>query len=161
MLTVVPVSGLPEVPQVTWRWEPETDILSGSWRSPWGGEAAETVEISSPEGAVLVLDVVDGEIAGLDVVIWPDVETVAALEAPAPDASGRVLVPAAPPESHQIDTDLAVTVDGLEQTFHLQIGGRRPVSAMRLADRLMVELDAGDRLAGFWLTGVPPFPGEE
>lgn len=148
-------------PGVSWHWETETDILSGSYRRPRTGESAGTVEISSSDGAVLVLDVVAGEIAGLDVVIWPDVETVAALRPPVPAASGRVVLTPDPGEERQVEADLAVAVDGLEQTFHLRVGPERPVRAIQVADRMFVERDDAGLLAGFWLTGVPPFPGEE
>lgn len=159
-LDAVIVPGLTVFPQISWRWESETDILSGSYRSPRRGESAETVELSSPDGAVAVLDVVSDEICGLDIVIWPDVDTVTDLRPPAPQIAGRVQLP--PSEApRQIEDTLAVTVDGLEQTFHLRIGEPRPVTAVQVADHLLIEVDSLDRLAGFWLTGVPPFPSEE
>ena len=45
--------------------------------------------------------------------------------------------------------------------FHLLVGPRRPVTTIAVADHLLIEVDDGDELAGFWLTGVPPFPSEE
>ncbi|MBS1241069.1 MAG: hypothetical protein H6R40_496 [Gemmatimonadetes bacterium] len=148
------------VPTIVWRWEAETDILSGSCRTPMPGEPAEAIELSSPEGAVIVLDVIGGEICGLDVVIWPDVDTHVALQAPTSGLPGRILLPPSP-EPRQFESVLSVDVDGLEQTFHLLVGSRRPVTAIRVADHLLIEVDAADGLAGFWLTGVPPFPSEE
>lgn len=147
-------------PAVAWRWESETDILSGSYRVALPGEPAEAVELSSPEGAVIVLDVIGGEICGIDIVIWPDVETRVELQAPASGLPGRILLlPSAEPR--QFESDLSVEVDGLEQTFHLLVGPRRPVTTIAVADHLLIEVDDGDELAGFWLTGVPPFPSEE
>jgi hypothetical protein len=32
---------------------------------------------------------------------------------------------------------------------------------VQVADHLLIEVDSQDRVAGFWLTGVPPFPSEE
>jgi hypothetical protein len=148
------------VPAMTWRWEAETDILSGSCRMPMPGESAEAVALSSPEGAVIVLDVIEGEICGLDVVIWPDVDTHAGLQAPASVLPGRILLTPSP-APRQFESELSVEVDGLEQTFHLLVGPRRPVTVIRVADHLLLEVDDGDGLAGFWLTGVPPFPSEE
>jgi hypothetical protein len=152
--------GLTVFPQVAWRWESETDILSGSYRSPRRGEKAETVEMSSPDGAVAVLDVVENEICGLDIVIWPDVETVSGLKPPAPQMAGKVTLP--PVDGpRMLEEPLAITVDGLEQTFHLRIGPERPITVVQVADHLLIEVDSEDQLAGFWLTGVPPFPSEE
>lgn len=148
-------------PRVSWRWESETDILSGSYRVPEEAEQAESVEVSSPDGAVTVLDVVGGELCGLDLVIWPDVETVSGLRAPAPDMAGRVtLPPLREPAYRQLECELAVEVDASEQVFHLRVGPERPVRVLQVADHLLIEVDDDDRLAGFWLTGVPPFPGE-
>ena len=147
-------------PAMGWRWESETDILLGSHRTALPGESAEAVELSSPEGSVSVLDVIGGEICGIDIVIWPDVETRVDLQAPASGLPGRILLPPSS-EPRQFESELSVEVDGLEQTFHLLVGPRRPVTAIVVADHLLIEVDDGDGLAGFWLTGVPPFPSEE
>jgi hypothetical protein len=158
-LTVVP--GAARFPQITWRWESETDILSGTYRTPKRGETAESVELSSADGAVSVLDVVQGEVCGVDIVIWPDVETVTGLQAPAPTMAGRVTLPPTTGGGHrQVETDLAVEVDPSEQVFHLRVGPERAVTVIQVADHLLIEVDEDDRLAGFWLTGVPPFPGD-
>jgi hypothetical protein len=60
-----------------------------------------------------------------------------------------------------VETELAVEVDGMEQTFHLVVGKSRPATVVQVADHLMVEVDETGHLAGFWLAGVPPFPSEE
>jgi hypothetical protein len=157
--TVVP--GATVFPLVTWRWESETDILSGTYRLARRGESAESLELSSPDGAVAVLDIVSGEVCGLDIVIWPDVETVSGLQAPAPTMAGRVMLPPARPgEERETDTELAVEVDPSEQIFHMRVGPERSVTIIQVADHLLIEVDEDHRLAGFWLTGVPPFPGD-
>jgi hypothetical protein len=161
VLAVLIEPGLTVFPRIAWRWEPETDILTGSYRTAGRGETADSVEVSSPEGAVLVLDVVEGDICGLDVVIWPDVDTVTALRAPAPRIAGRVSVPALAEGMRQVETALAVTVDGSEQTFHLRLGSERPVTVVQVADHFLIEVDETNHVAGFWLTGVPPFPTGE
>jgi hypothetical protein len=155
------VAGVAALPRLTWRWESETDILSGTYRTARHGETAETVELSSDNGAVAVLDVVGGEICGVDIVIWPDVETITGLLPPAPQVVGRVLLPPATDGPGEIETELAVAVDGLEQTFHLRVGEPRPMTVVQVADHLLIEVDADGQLAGFWLAGVPPFPSEE
>ena len=151
--------GVTLFPQIAWRWDSETDILSGTYRHAGPDETAGTVEISSPDGAVAVLDIVDGDICGLDIVIWPDVETVSGLQAPAPMVAGRVGVPVGALPG-QLETELAVEVDSAEQVFHLRIGPERRVTYVQVADHLLIEVDEEQQLAGFWLTGVPPFPGD-
>lgn len=160
MLPAAIVPGTTVLPQIAWQWESETDILSGSYHVARRGESVEAVELSSSDGAVAVLDVVNGELTGLDIVIWPDVETVTELRPPAPSVAGKVTLPPSE-QPRQIEEPLSVTVDGLERTFHLRIGPARPVTVVQVADHLLIEVDTSDQLAGFWLTGVPPFPSEE
>jgi uncharacterized protein YuzE len=51
-----------------------------------------------------------------------------------------------------------VRTDRAESVFHLAIGAPRPVEVVRAADHLYIEVDQQGLVAGFWLTGVPPFP---
>jgi len=161
MLPTITVPGIGVLPRITWRWESETDILSGTYRTAKHGETAETVELSSDNGAVAVLDVVGSEICGIDIVIWPDVETITGLRPLPPQVVGRVLLPPGTEGPRQIEAELAVEVDGLEEIFHLRVGAPRAMTVVQVADRLLLEVDTDGQLAGFWLTGVPPFPSEE
>lgn len=162
MLPTKVIPGATVFPRISWRWETETDILSGSYRSAGIGESAESVELSSADGAVSVLDVVGNELCGVDIVIWPDVETVSGLQAPAPTMAGRVtLDPVDDDTARQLETELAIEVDPAEQTFHLRVGSERMVTVIQVADHLLIEVDSDEVFAGMWMTGVPPFPGNE
>jgi hypothetical protein len=157
---VEPLEG--KLPAVEWRWDIETDILSGGFRSAVGSGGREgTVELSDEEGSVLVLDVLDGVLCGLDVVVWPEVDTVPGLAPPDGARAGRVLLPSKASRQTvsavEVDTTLSVSATPDEKIVHLRIGGRREVEVVRVADHLLVELDHKRRLAGFWLTEVPPF----
>jgi hypothetical protein len=63
--------------------------------------------------------------------------------------------------SPQITPSLTSTTatDPSETVFHLRVGDDRKVELVRIADHLLVEVDEDGYVAGFWLTGVPPFPG--
>ncbi len=160
MLTTEVVPGATVFPRIAWRWEAETDILSGTYLRPSPHERSGTVELTSPDGAVAVLDVVEGEICGVDIVIWPDVEVVSGLRAPAPAMAGRVaLPPGLADNAPEDETELTIEVDTSEQVYHLRIGPDRPVTVVQVADHLLIEVDTDQRLAGLWLTGVPPFAG--
>ena len=89
---VEPLEG--RLPTVEWRWDVETDILSGGFRASLddGGQEG-SVELSDEEGSVVVLDVAGGVLCGLDVVVWPEVDTVPGLAPPAGARSGRVVLP--------------------------------------------------------------------
>jgi hypothetical protein len=157
---VEPLEG--PLPAIQWRWDMETDILSGGFRTAVRAGAQEgSIELSDEEGSVVVLDVCDGMLCGLDVVVWPEVDTVPGLSPPAIAQTGRVMLPArsARPEVSAVEVDTTVTVSATpdEKVVHLRIGGRRDVEVVRVADHLLVELDHKRRLAGFWLTEVPPF----
>jgi hypothetical protein len=159
---IEPLSGT--LPSVSWRWDPETDILSGAFQgNRTSGGMTGTVELTDAEGSVAVLDVNNGVICGLDVVVWPEVITVSDLQVPAKLTDGRVVLPSRPSRpgvaSVEVDTTLSVQTNGTESVFHLQIGPRRPVEGVRTADNFYIEVDHQGGLAGFWLTNVPAFQG--
>lgn len=159
---IEPLSGA--LPAISWRWDPETDILSGAFKgNRKSGGLTGTVELTDAEGSVAVLDVNNGVICGLDVVVWPEVITVSDLQVPAKLTDGRVVLPARPSRpgvaSVEVDTTLSVQTNGAESVFHLQIGPRRPVEGVRAADNFYIEVDHVGGLAGFWLTNVPAFQG--
>jgi len=159
---IEPLSGA--LPAVSWRWDPETDILSGAFKgNRKSGGMTGTVELTDAEGSVAVLDVNNGVICGLDVVVWPEVIAVSDLQVPAKLTDGRVVLPSRPSRpgvaSVEVDTTLSVQTNGAESVFHLQIGPRRPVVGVRAADNFYIEVDHQGGLAGFWLTNVPAFQG--
>jgi hypothetical protein len=159
---IEPLSGA--LPSIGWRWDPETDILSGAFKgNRKSGGMTGTVELTDAEGSVAVLDVNNGVICGLDVVVWPEVITVSNLQVPAKLTDGRVVLPSRPSRpgvaSVEVDTTLSVQTNGAESVFHLQIGPRRPVEGVRAADNFYIEVDHEGGLAGFWLTNVPAFQG--
>jgi hypothetical protein len=161
---IEPLSGA--LPAITWRWDSETDILSGAFKgNRKSGGLTGTVELTDDEGSVAVLDVNNGVICGLDVVVWPEVTTGPNLEVPAKLTDGRVVLPSRPSRpgvaSLEVDTTLSVQTNSEESVFHLQIGPKRAVECVRAADNFYVEVDHQGGLAGFWLTNVPPFTAME
>ena len=161
---IEPLSGA--LPAITWRWDSETDILSGAFKgNRKSGGLTGTVELTDDEGSVAVLDVNNGVICGLDVVVWPEVTTGPNLEVPAKLTDGRVVLPSRPSRpgvaSLEVDTTLSVQTNSTESVFHLQIGPKRAVECVRAADNFYVEVDQQGGLAGFWLTNVPPFTAME
>lgn len=156
MGAVVQVADTPSIPRIVWTWEPETDILAGAVRPPAVGPAA-SLELSGHDGSVVVLDLAGGGLAGLDVVVWPEVTTVAGLMAPTAVRPGTIevrLEGAAP--LLELDVALAARVSSDESVIHLRVGAPRPAALVQVADHLVVEVDPAGGLAGFWLTAVPP-----
>lgn len=161
---VEPLTG--GLPSISWRWDPETDILSGSFKgNRKAGGLTGTVELTDAEGSVAVVDVNHGVICGLDVVVWPEVATVADLRVPAQLTEGRVVLPSRTSrpsiDSVEVDTTLSVRTNAAESVFHVRIGAKRPVEVVRVADHFFVEVDQQGGLAGFWMTNVPPFTAFE
>lgn len=151
------------LPPLAWRWDAETDILSGAFRAEAGSAGyTGTVELNDEEGSIAVLDVAGGVLCGIDVVVWPELVVLDGLAVPASARVGAVVVPSRTARrgtaALEFDTTLSASTDPEEHLFHLRIGTRRPVEPVRIADKLVVEVDAAHRLAGFWLEQVPPQP---
>ena len=155
-----------ELPAISWRWDPETDILSGSFKgNRKSGGLTGTVELTDAEGSVAVLDVNSGAVCGIDMVVWPEVSTRSDIQVPPGHTDGRVVLASADSRaavaSVEVDTSLSVETNGTESVFHLLIGPRRPAEVVRAADNFYVEVDHQGGLAGFWMTNVPPFSSFE
>jgi hypothetical protein len=159
-LAAEPLAG--PLPAVRWRWDAETDILTGSFRPAVEVGLDGTIELNDPAGAVAVLDIADGRLTGLDIVVWPEVETATSLALPAGASAVRLVLAAPRPmrgaASYEVEAPLVIRANPAETLYHLGIGEEKPARTVRIADRLYVELDADGGLAGCWLTDVPPFP---
>src|SRR2546429_8233966 len=103
---------------------------------------------------------------GVDVVTWPeDIRTMEMLPAPEPSKEGSVTFPSRKSQpgvaAVEVDTALTVEKNQQESVFHLRVGRTRPATVVRVADRLLVEVDKQSRLVGLWFLDVPPFPNVE
>ena len=157
---VEPVTSLPVL---SWRWDAETDILSGSFRAPGASTLDGTIELNDVEGAIAVLDISNGAVSGLDIVVWPEVTTSRTLLPPSSVESGRLALtgPTGATWSFEIEAPLVIRTNAGENVYHLRLGEQRVARVVRVADQLLVELDPDGALAGCWLVGVPPFPSLE
>jgi len=163
---IEPLGG--KLPKVTYRWDPETDILTVACK---GGAAKShgmngTVDLEGGDGSFVVIDVAGGALRGVDVVTWPDdVRTVASLEPPEPNKDGHITFPDRRSQpgvaAVEVDTPLTVDKNQTESVFHIRVGRQRAATVVRVADHLLVEVDKQSRIAGLWLLEVPPFPNVE
>ncbi|HUL50512.1 MAG TPA: hypothetical protein VLT79_10905 [Gemmatimonadales bacterium] len=163
---IKPLNG--KLPTVSYHWDPETDILSISCK---GGTKAQglngTVDLEGADGSFVVIDVADGCLRGVDVVSWPDdIRTVADLGAPSAAKHARIVFPSRRSQpgtvaAVEVDTALTIEKNAGETVFHLRVGRTRRVTALQVADRMLVEVDTQERLAGLWFLDVPPFPNVE
>src|SRR6266436_838860 len=162
---IEPLNG--KLPKVTYRWDPETDILTVACKGvPKGNGMNGTVDLEGGDGSFVVIDVAGGALRGVDVVTWPDdVRTVALLVPPEASKQGQVTFPGrrSQPDVAAVELDTALTVDKnpSESVFHIRVGRQRPTTIVRVADHLLVEVDKQSRIAGLWLLEVPPFPNVE
>ena len=159
-----------KAPKFTYRWDAETDILTGAIKGAAKDEAADagltgSIELEGVDGSFVLLDISGGSIRGVEVVVWPDVRTVASLAPPAEISDADVHLPnrrSQPSISAiEVDTPLTIETNGAETVFRVRVGVSRKVETVRVAEGLLVELDEKKELAGLWLVGVPPFPSEE
>jgi hypothetical protein len=149
------------LPAFDFHWDAETEILAGRHPvPPRKGTAAVAWEFEGPDGAVVVLETADGVLCGIEVVVWPDVERAARLAAPHDAAPGRArLVPPAGASGAVVEVETRITAAALpsETLIHLALGTPRARS-VRVAENVVVDLDAEDTLAGLWLEELPLFP---
>ena len=162
---IEPLNG--KLPKVTYRWDPETDILTVTCKGvPKGNGMNGTVDLEGGDGSFVVIDVAGGSLRGVDIVTWPDdVRTVASLQVPEASKEGQVTFPDRRSEpgiaAVEVDTPLTVDKNQNESVFHIRIGRQRPATVVRVADHMLVEVDKQSRIAGLWLLEVPPFPNVE
>ena len=155
------------LPEIGYRWDSETDILTGAIKGggPAGSGLTGSVELEGGDGSFILLDVAGGSICGVEIVVWPDVRTVAALEPPKDAKDGEVSLPTRKSQPSvaavEVDATLTVETNQAESVFHVRVGPARHIEAVRVADGLLIEVDDRQELAGLWLTKVPPFPAEE
>ena len=162
---IEPLDG--KLPKVSYRWDPETDILTVACKGVSKGNGMNgTVDLEGGDGSFVVIDVAGGTLRGLDVVTWPeDVRTVASLAPPDTIKEGQVTFPdrrsTSGVEAVELDTALTVDKNPTESVFHIRVGRQRPATVVRVGDHLLVEIDKQSRIAGLWLLDVPPFPNVE
>ncbi len=158
-----------KLPTVSYRWDPETDILTGAVKGGGRDKGQDgltgSVELEGADGSFVLLDVNGGAIRGVEVVVWPDVRTVQTLRPPADPRAGDVVLPqrkaGAALSAVEVDTALTIETNTAESVFRVRVGPARKVETVHVAEGLLVEVDETGEVAGLWLTGVPPFPADE
>jgi hypothetical protein len=159
-------SGKPSV--VKYRWDADTDILSAHVRDVRAGTGQNgmtgSVEIEGADGSWLILDVRAGQIAGVEVAVWPDVKNVGTLVPPPAPMHASVSIPARSSQpgiaALEVDTRLTAEADAAERTIHFRLGSPQVTSVVRAATDLLLELDERQHLVGVWMLNVPPFPSD-
>lgn len=153
------------VPEVVYRWDPDTDILSAQLRPlPSSNGSSGSVEVEGADGSWIILDVTDEHISGIEIAVWPEVTRRAALAPPAKVREATVRLPATASEpavtAIEVETPMAAESDEQERIFHFRLGSQRESQAVRVARDLLLEVDPTGHVAGLWLLNVPPFPQE-
>src|SRR2546430_10358441 len=90
---IAPLQG--KLPKVSYRWDPETDILSVACKGSGKSTGLNgTVDLEGSDGSFVVIDVAGGAMRGVDVVTWPDdIRTRDDLAGPEAAKDGRVVFP--------------------------------------------------------------------
>lgn len=154
------------LPAVEYRWDADTDILTATLppeASEGGGSGS--VEMEGADGSWVIFDVRHGQVAGVEVAVWPEVRKVTSLAPPSNAMPGRVTVPGRDAKLEvtalEVDTSLFADADAEERTIHFRFGSARATRAVRIAQDLVLDIDDRDAIAGVWLLNVPPFPGDQ
>ncbi len=152
-------------PDVDYRWDPDTDILSAQLRPSTAGDGMSgSVEVEGSDGSWLIIDVSQGRINGVEVAVWPDVRKLPTLTPPPNVEDARVLVPSRRSQpgiaNMEVDMPLIAESDVHERVIHFRLGKAREARIVRVARDLLLEIDQRSQLSGLWLLNVPPFPEE-
>lgn len=161
----VPVTLGPDAhaPAVEYRWDADTDILTARIAAPGRGAGLTgSIEVEGADGSWLIFDVRGGEIAGVEVAVWPDVAIVPTLDPPTPVSGAGVSIPSRPSQpgvaALEIDTQLSARADERERTVHFRIGAPHVATTVRAGTDLLLDLDDARHIVGVWMLNVPPFP---
>lgn len=172
---------LPAVPQVRYTWDADTEILSAAITLGTAGQvgaevaagaaatagAAGSIEVQGEDGSWISLDLAGGALCGAQIAVWPPLQHRATLRPPeAAPARAAVRLGARDargagrdgPLTFELSTRLAAEADEAAGHVHFRLGRGAVARSARIADRVIVELDALDRLVGLWLLDVPPLP---
>lgn len=149
-------------PDVVYRWDTDTDILTAHLRRPddTGGMSG-SVDLEGSDGSWLILDVAGGRISGVEVAVWPTVRKRSELTPPhdVQDASVLVTADSAPRvDALEVETSMTADSDREERTIHFRLGQIRSARTVRIGQDVLLDIDERNRLAGVWLLAVPPFP---
>ena len=156
-----PATRLP--PEVEYKWDADTDILSAQLKSHASGNGMSgSVEVEGKDGSWLILDVADGRINGVEVAVWPDVRNIAGFALPSNVEDAHVVVPSRTSQpniaSLEMATRLVAEADTAQQNFHFKVGSGRGTRTVRLGRDMLLDIDEKSHISGLWLLNVPPGP---
>jgi hypothetical protein len=156
-----PSSGTP--PEVAYRWDPDTEILSAQLTQTSGGDGMSgSVGLEGSDGSWVILDVAEGRINGVEVAVWPDVQKSPALTPPSKVEDAHVVLPASTSQqgiaSLETTTRLTAEADSAQRNFHFRVGSGRGARTVRLGRDLLLDVDDKSHISGLWLLNVPPSP---
>ena len=162
-VNVEPATG--GLPDVDYRWDPDTDILTATLRGRAVGEGMSgSVELTGSDGSWLVLDVSGGRIGGIEVAVWPEVRKLGALAPPDSTEDARITIPSRRSQpgvaAVEVNGSIAADADRAERTIHFRVGKPRQTRTVRIARDILLDIDAQNHISGLWLLNVPPFPAE-
>jgi hypothetical protein len=149
--------------RVPFQWDPQTEILTGALPGDDGARGfTGSVELEDPNGAVITLDVLNGALRAIEVVVWPRVKQVETLVPPRAKRTAKVRFSSRPSQPGigvvEVDTSLSARRSSDESVIHLRVAPGRRSEAVAIAENVLLDLDARGEVIGFWLCDVPPFP---
>ena len=133
------------LPEVAYRWDADTDILSAQL-SPNGGGGdgmSGSVGLEGTDGSWLILDVDAFRING----VVEDAHVVV------PSRSSQASI-----ASLEMATRVVAESDSAQRNFHFKVGSARGARTVRLGRDLLLDVDEKSQISGLWLLNVPPSP---
>ena len=154
------------LPDVSYRWDADTDILSAQLSANGSGDGMSgSVGLEGTDGSWLILDVADGRINGVEVAVWPDVRNIAGFALPSKVEDAHVVVPSRTSQpniaSLEMATRLVAEADTAQHNFHFKVGSGRGTRTVRLGRDMLLDVDEKSQISGLWLLNVPPNPADQ
>lgn len=152
-------------PNVQYRWDPDTDILSAQLTPNGPSEGMSgSVGLEGSDGSWVILDVSSGSIAGVEVAVWPELKKLPTLPLPSGIEDATIVVPArrSQPDiaSLEMSSRLVAEADHEQRNIHFRLGKPKGAKTVRLAKDVLLDIDEKSQISGLWLLNVPPCPTE-
>jgi hypothetical protein len=135
----------------TYAYDSETGILSLRLNSTDTGQQG-ALEVSDAEGGFVLLHTRAGMVDGVEVVIWPELDVDGELDDPAVTDTGLVVPPL---EIDELECELNVRVSASGAALRISVNDGYPNQTVRIADKLLLDLDEDSELTGIWMLDVP------
>ena len=137
--------------------EEETTILTARFNEVAEGDPG-NLELSDPLGAIVMLDLRGGLLAGLEVVVWPEVKTLKTLRMPKAEQSGSVAARDKSEDAAMAEEDensVEFSCNESARLLRISVVGQTSTRHVEVAEGAVVGLTSKGQIGDIWMDGLP------